>query len=76
MTREKASAAYSSQTLTVRKSNDAVTPEAVLKIARDAAEKETKATGTTATSAFIHRSEAQKEADRRNLAAQAMIGAK
>ena len=60
----------------VTKSNDAVTPEAVLKEAKEAAEKETKATGTTATPAFIHCSEAQKEADRRNMAAQAMIGAK
>jgi hypothetical protein len=58
------------------KSNDAVTPEAVLKEAKEAAEKKTMATGITATPAFIHRLEAQKEADRRNLVAQAMIGAK
>ena len=58
------------------KSNNAITPEAVLKEAREATDKDTKATGTTATTAFIHLSEAQKETDRRNLAAQAMIGAK
>ena len=57
------------------KSNEAITPEAVLKEAREAVDKETKATGTTAAPSFIHRSDAQKEADRRNLAAQAMIGA-
>ena len=58
------------------KSKDAVTSEAVLKEARETADKETKATGTTATPVFIHHSEARKEADRHNLAAQAMIGAK
>ena len=42
------------------KSNNAVTPEAVLKKAREAADKETKTTGTTATPEFIHCSEAQK----------------
>ena len=36
------------------KSNKAVTPEAVLKGAREAADKDSKATGTTATPAFIH----------------------
>ncbi len=58
------------------KSNKAVTPEAVLKEAKEAAAKESKATGTTVTLAFTLRSEAQEEADRRNVAAQAMIGAK
>jgi hypothetical protein len=58
------------------KSNKAVTPEAVLKEAKEATAKESKATGTTVTPAFILCSEAQEEADRRNVAAQAMIGAK
>ena len=58
------------------KSNEAVTPEAVLKEAREAADKETTATGTTAATAFTLRLEAQEETDRRNMAAQAMIGAK
>ncbi len=58
------------------KSNKAVTPEAVLKEAKEAATKESKATGTTATPAFTLRSEAQEEADRHNIAAQAIIGAK
>jgi hypothetical protein len=58
------------------KSNKAVTPEAVLKEAKVAAAKESKVTGTTVTPAFTLRSEAQEEADRRNVAAQAMIGAK
>ncbi len=57
------------------KSNEAMTPEAVLKEAKEAAAKESKATGTTVTPAFTLRSEAQEEADRRNIAAQAMIGA-
>ncbi len=58
------------------KSNKAVTPEAVLKEAKEAATKESKATGTTVTPAFTFHSEAQEEADRRNVAAQAIIGAK
>jgi hypothetical protein len=58
------------------KSNKAVTPEAVLKEAKEAAAKELKATGTTVTPAFTLRLEAQEEADRCNVAAQAMIGAK
>ncbi len=57
------------------RSNKAVTPEAVLKEAKEAAGKESKATGTTVTPAFTLRSEAQEEADRCNVAAQAMIGA-
>ena len=48
----------------------------MLKEAREAADKETKATGTTAAPEFTLQSEAQQEADRRNVAAQAMIGAK
>jgi hypothetical protein len=58
------------------KSNKAVTPEAVLKEAKEAAAKESKATGTTVSPAFTLRSEAQEKADRHNVAAQAMIGAK
>jgi hypothetical protein len=58
------------------KSNEAVTPEAVLKEAKEAAAKESKATGITVTLAFTLCSEAQEEANRRNVAAQAMIGAK
>jgi hypothetical protein len=58
------------------KSNKAVTPEAVLKEAKEAAAKEWKATSTTVTLAFTLHSEAQEEADRCNVAAQAMIGAK
>jgi hypothetical protein len=58
------------------KSNKAVTPEAVLKEAKEAAAKESKATGTRVTPAFTLYSEAQEEADRCNVAAQAMIGAK
>jgi hypothetical protein len=58
------------------KFNKAVTLEAVLKEAKDAATKKLKATGTTVTPVFTLRSEAQEEADRRNIAAQAMIGAK
>ncbi len=58
------------------KSNEAMTLEAVLKEAREAATKESKATRTTVTPAFSLRSEAQEEADRCNIAAQAMIGAK
>jgi hypothetical protein len=58
------------------KSNKAGTPEAVLKEAKEAAAKESKATGTTVTPAFTLCSEAQEEADRHNVAAQAMIGAK
>jgi hypothetical protein len=58
------------------KSNKAVNPEAVLKEAKNAAAKESKATGTTVTSAFTLRSEAKEEADRCNVAAQAIIGAK
>ena len=58
------------------KSNKAVTPEAVLKEAREAADKETKVMGTAVALAFTLRSEAQEEADRRNIAAQAMIGLK
>ena len=41
----------------VPKSNKAVTPESVLKEAREAADKETKAMGTTAAPAFIHHSD-------------------
>ena len=48
----------------------------MLKEAREAADKETKATYTTVAPAFTLRLEAQEEADRRNIAAQAMIGAK
>ena len=58
------------------KSNKAMTPEAVLKEAKEAAAKESKATGTTVTPTFTLCSEAQEEADRCNVAAQAMIGAK
>ncbi len=60
------------------KSNEAVTPEAELKAqgGKKTAAKESKATGTTVTPAFTLRSEAQEEADRHNVAAQAMIGAK
>jgi hypothetical protein len=58
------------------KSNKAVTPEAVLKEAKEAATKESKAAGTTVTPAFTLCSEAQEEVDRHNVAAQAMIGAK
>ena len=58
------------------KSNKAVTPEAVLKEAREAADKESRATGATVTPSFTLRSEAQEEANRRNVAAQEMIGAK
>jgi hypothetical protein len=58
------------------KSNKVVTPEAVLKEAKEADTKESKATGTTVTPAFTLCSEAQEEADRHNVAAQAMIGAK
>jgi hypothetical protein len=53
-----------------------VAPETVLKEAKEAAAKESKAPGTMVTPAFTLRSEAQEEADRRNVAAQAMIGAK
>ncbi len=53
-----------------------MTPEAALKEAKEAAAKESKATGTTVTPAFTLCSEAQEEADRCNVAAQAMIGAK
>jgi hypothetical protein len=48
----------------------------VLKEAREAADKETKATSTTTAPEFTLQLEAQKEANRRNVAAQAMIGAK
>jgi hypothetical protein len=58
------------------KSNKAVTPEAVLKEAKETAAKETVATGATIIPAFTVQSETQKEADRCNMAAQAMIGAK
>jgi hypothetical protein len=58
------------------KSNKAVTPEAVLKEAKEATAKELKVAGTSVTPAFTLCSEAQEEADRRNVAAQAMIGAK
>ena len=58
------------------KSNKAVTPEAVLKEAKEAADKDTKTLGTTVAPAFTLYSEAQEEADRRNVAAQVMIGAK
>ena len=58
------------------KSNEAVSPKAVLKEAIEAADKETKATGTTTAPAFTLQSEAQEEANRHNVAAQAMIGAK
>jgi hypothetical protein len=58
------------------KSNEAMTPEAVLKEAKEAAIKESKATGTMVTPAFTLCSEAQEEVDRCNIAAQAMIGAK
>ena len=58
------------------KSNKAVTQEAVLKEAREAADKESRATNTTVAPAFTLRLEAQEEADRRNFASQAMIGAK
>ena len=58
------------------KSNKAVTPEAVLKEAKETAAKETVATGATIASAFTVQSEVQKEADCCNMAAQAMIGAK
>jgi hypothetical protein len=58
------------------KSNEAVTPEAVLKEAKLAAAKESKATSTTVTPAFTLHSEAQEEVDRHNVTAQAMIGAK
>jgi|LakMenEpi03Aug12_release.lakeMendotaPanAssembly.Ray.scaffolds.fasta_scaffold1488419_1 hypothetical protein len=58
------------------KYNEAVTPEAVLKEAKEIAAKETAATGATVAPAFTVQSEAQVEADRCNVAAQAMIGAK
>ena len=58
------------------KSNEAVTPEAVLKEAKETAAKETAATGATVAPAFTVHSEAQEEADRCNVAAEAMIGAK
>ena len=58
------------------KSNEAVTLDAVLKEAKEAAEKETKATGATTAPAFTLQLEAQEEADQSNVAAQAMIGAK
>jgi hypothetical protein len=58
------------------KSNKAVTPEAVLKEAKEAAAMESKATGTTVTPAFTLCSEAKEEADRCNVAAKAMIGVK
>jgi hypothetical protein len=58
------------------KSNKVVTPEAELKEAKEAAAKESKATSTMVTSAFTLCSEAQEEADRCNVAAQAVIGAK
>jgi hypothetical protein len=58
------------------KSNKAVTPEAVLKEAKETVAKESNATGTTVTLAFTLCSEAQEEVDRHNVAAQAMIGAK
>jgi hypothetical protein len=58
------------------KFNKAVTLEAVLKEAKGAAAKESKVTGTTVTPAFTLCSEAQEEADRHNVAAQAMNGAK
>ena len=48
----------------------------MLKEAREAADKEARATGTTVAPTFTLRSEAQEEANRRNVAAQAMIGAK
>ena len=48
----------------------------MLKEAKQATEKETKATRTTTAPAFTLRLETQEEANRRNLAAQAMIGAK
>jgi hypothetical protein len=46
------------------KSNEAATPEAVLKEAKEAATKESKATSTMVTPAFTLCSEAQEEADR------------
>ena len=58
------------------KYNKAVTPEAVLKEASEAVDKETKATDTTVSPAFTLRSEAQENANRRNVVAQAMIRAK
>jgi hypothetical protein len=58
------------------KSKKAVTLEAVLKEAKEAAAKESKATGTTVTPAFTLCSKAQEDVDRRNVTAQAMIGAK
>ena len=48
------------------KFNKAVTPEAVLKEAREAADKESRATGITVSPAFTLRSEAQKEAGSRS----------
>jgi hypothetical protein len=57
-------------------SNKVVALEAVIKEAKEAAAKESKATGTTVTPAFTLCSEAQEEVDRCNIAAQAMIGAK
>ena len=53
------------------KSNKAVTPEAVLKEAKEAAEKETKATGKTTDPAFTLLLETQEEANLCNVAAQA-----
>ncbi len=58
------------------KSNEALTLEAVLKEAKEAAAKESKVTGTTVTPEFTLCSEAQEEVDRCNVAAQAKIGAK
>jgi hypothetical protein len=58
------------------KSNKALTPEAVLKEAKEAAAKELKAIITMVPPAFTLRSEAQEEADRCNVAAQVIIGAK
>jgi hypothetical protein len=59
------------------KSNKAMTLEAVLKEAKEAATKELKATGTMVTLAFTLCSEAQgEETDRCNVAAQAIIGEK
>ena len=58
------------------KSIKAVTPEAVLKEEKETVAKETAATEATVAPTFTVQLEAQEEADCRNVASQAMIGAK
>jgi len=59
-----------------QESNEAVTPDAVLKEAKEAAEKETRGMGATTAPEFTLQLEAQEEEECCNVAAQAMIGAK